>query len=113
MSLAGATGAAGQEQPLLPVTIVGSYPRPLWFHHQLAGRDPLVAFKLEEHAHAYEDAVRAVIRDQERAWLDIATDGQMYFYDYGGTIGSFVWYWYERLGGFDPAKRANPIAASG
>ena len=27
---------------LLPVTMVGSYPRPGWFTHQLAGRDILV-----------------------------------------------------------------------
>jgi 5-methyltetrahydropteroyltriglutamate--homocysteine methyltransferase len=98
---------------VLPVTMVGSYPRPLWFKYQLAGRDIRDAFKSEEHAQAYDDAVAAVIRDQEEAGLDIVADGQMYFDDYGGSIGSFVWYWYERLAGFDPVKRTNPIATHG
>ena len=30
---------------LLPTTMVGSYPRPQWFKHQLLGRDIRVAFK--------------------------------------------------------------------
>ena len=50
------------------------------------------------------------IKDQELAGLDIVTDGQMHFDQYGGGIGSFVWYWYERLGGFTKAKLPNPIA---
>jgi 5-methyltetrahydropteroyltriglutamate--homocysteine methyltransferase len=97
----------------LPVTMVGSYPRPLWFKYQLAGRDVREAFKSEEHAQAYEDAVAAVIRDQEEVGLDIVTDGQMYFDDYPISIGSFLWYWYERLPGFDPVKRENPLATHG
>jgi 5-methyltetrahydropteroyltriglutamate--homocysteine methyltransferase len=96
---------------LLPITMVGSYPRPLWYRHQLSGRDLLEAFKLEEHAQAFEDAVASVIRDQELAGLDVVSDGQMHFDDYGGSIGSFTWYWYERLRGFDPAKLPSPIAA--
>jgi 5-methyltetrahydropteroyltriglutamate--homocysteine methyltransferase len=93
--------------------MVGSYPRPLWFKHQLAGRDIRDALKDEEHAQAYDDAVGSVIRDQEEAGLDIVTDGQMYFDNYGGSIGSFLWYWYERLPGFDPVKRSNPLATHG
>jgi methionine synthase II (cobalamin-independent) len=96
----------------LPVTMVGSYPRPLWYKHQLHGQDIQHAFKLEEHAQAYEDATAACIRDQEEAGLDIVADGQMYFDDYGGSIGSFVWYWYERLGGFTKAKLPNPLATA-
>jgi 5-methyltetrahydropteroyltriglutamate--homocysteine methyltransferase len=97
----------------LPVTMVGSYPRPLWFKHELMGRDIREAFKDEEHAQAYEDAVGSVISDQEWAGLDIVTDGQMYFDNYGLSIGSFLWYWYERLPGFDPVKRSNPLATHG
>jgi 5-methyltetrahydropteroyltriglutamate--homocysteine methyltransferase len=97
----------------LPVTMVGSYPRPLWFRQQLEGRDVREAFKSEEHLQAYEDAVGAVIRDQEEVGLDIVTDGQMYWDDYAITIGSFLWYWYERLPGFDPVRRQNPLATHG
>ena len=98
---------------ILPVTMVGSYPRPLWFRHQLAGRDIRQVMKDEEHAQAYTDAVGSVIRDQEEVGLDVVTDGQMYFDDYAISIGSFLWYWYERLPGFDPVKRQNPLATHG
>jgi 5-methyltetrahydropteroyltriglutamate--homocysteine methyltransferase len=95
---------------ILPTTMVGSYPRPRWFTHQLLGRDIRVAFKSVDHAEAFNDATRVTIRDQEEAGLDIVTDGQMYFDDYVGGIGSFCWYMYERLPGFDPAKEEHPSA---
>jgi methionine synthase II (cobalamin-independent) len=93
---------------ILPTTMVGSYPRPLWYRHQLLGRHLLDAFKLDEHFQAYKDATRSVIDDQQRAGLDIVTDGQMHFDDYGAGIGSFLWYWYERIPGFEKHRRPNP-----
>jgi 5-methyltetrahydropteroyltriglutamate--homocysteine methyltransferase len=96
---------------LLPTTMVGSYPRPAWFTHQLAGRDLLEAFKVFAHAEAFHDATRAVIRDQEDAGLDILTDGQMWFDDYSMGIGSFLWYWLERTRGFSPEKMPHPARA--
>lgn len=87
---------------LLPTTMVGSYPRPRWFTHQLGGRDVLEAFKSVEHAEAYRDATRVVIGDQEDAGLDVVTDGQMWFDDLHMGIGSFFWYWFERIPGFGP-----------
>jgi 5-methyltetrahydropteroyltriglutamate--homocysteine methyltransferase len=95
---------------ILPTTMVGSYPRPRWFTHQLLGRDIRVAFKSVDHAEAFTDATRVTIRDQEEAGLDIVTDGQMCFDDYVGGIGSFCWYMYERIPGFDPAKEEHPSA---
>ena len=96
---------------VLPTTMIGSYPKPRWYqHYNLAGEDVLEWWKLEENWHAYWDATTACIKDQELAGLDIVTDGQMHFDDYGGGIGSFVWYWYERLGGFTKAKLPNPLA---
>src|SRR5689334_25142970 len=89
---------------LLPTTMVGSYPRPKWFTYQLLGRDIQVAFKAVDHAEAFSDATRVSIQDQEEAGLDIVTDGQMVFDDYVGVIGSFCWYWYERIPGFGAAK---------
>src|SRR6266852_3154828 len=94
---------------ILPTTMVGSYPRPKWFTQQLLGRDIRVAFKAVDHAEAFDDATRLAISDQEEAALDIVTDGQMYFDDYVGVIGSFCWYMYERLPGFDPAKEKHPL----
>ena len=94
---------------VLPTTMVGSYPRPRWFHQQLSGRDVRVAFKEVEHEEAYNDAAHAVIRDQEEAGLDIVTDGQMHYDDYVGGIGSFCWYMYERIGGFDAGARGASV----
>jgi 5-methyltetrahydropteroyltriglutamate--homocysteine methyltransferase len=91
--------------------MVGSYPRPDWFRHQLAGRDILEAFKLVHHKEAFEDAVRVVLRDQEQAGLDLLTDGQMWFDDYDMGIGSFLWYWLERTGGFGKEKLPHPARA--
>ena len=88
--------------------MVGSYPRPHWFKHQLLGRDIRVAFKEVQHEEAYDDAVATVIRDQEEAGLDIVTDGNMWYDDYVGVIGSFCWYMYERIGGFEPAREQHP-----
>ena len=96
---------------LLPTTMVGSYPRPAWFTHQLAGKDLLEAFKLAGHSEAFHDATRVVIRDQEDAGLDILTDGQMWFDDYHMGIGSFLWYWLERTKGFSSEKLPHPARA--
>src|SRR2546430_2904477 len=93
---------------ILPTTMVGSYPRPHWYKHQLLGRDIRVAFKEVEHEEAYHDATQAVIHDQEEAGLDSITDGQMSFDDYVGVIGSFCWYMYERIHGFEHAKEPHP-----
>ncbi len=95
---------------ILPTTMVGSYPRPGWFRQQLLGRDIRVAFKEVAHEEAYQDATQTAIHDQEEAGLDIVTDGQMYFDDYVGVIGSFCWYMYERIHGFDEAKDPHPSA---
>ena len=93
---------------ILPTTMVGSYPRPQWYTHQLLGRDIRVAFKEVRFEEEYNDAMGAIIRDQEDAGLDILTDGNMWYDDYVGVIGSFCWYMYERIPGFEPAKEPHP-----
>ena len=71
---------------LLPVTLVGSYPQPDWLidRQRLSERLPprvrarelwrVAPEWLEE---AQDDATLLAIRDQERAGLDIITDGEM------------------------------------
>ena len=95
---------------ILPTTMVGSYPRPDWFKYQLLGRDVRVAFKHVPTRKPTPTPPGVIIQDQEEAGLDIVTDGQMYFDDYVGSIGSFCWYMYERIPGFDPAKEEHPAA---
>jgi 5-methyltetrahydropteroyltriglutamate--homocysteine methyltransferase len=72
--------------PILPTTLVGSYAQPEWLidRARLAGRFPprvrarelwrVAPEWLEE---AQDDATLLAIRDQERAGLDIVTDGEM------------------------------------
>jgi 5-methyltetrahydropteroyltriglutamate--homocysteine methyltransferase len=93
---------------ILPTTMVGSYPRPTWYKQQLLGRDIQVAFKESSYEETYNDAVAAVVREQEDAGLDIVTDGNMWYDDYVGVIGSFCWYMYERIGGFEAAREPHP-----
>jgi 5-methyltetrahydropteroyltriglutamate--homocysteine methyltransferase len=72
--------------PLLPTSLVGSYAQPDWLidRQRLAGRFPprVRALELWRVApewleQAQDDATILAIRDQERAGLDIITDGEM------------------------------------
>jgi 5-methyltetrahydropteroyltriglutamate--homocysteine methyltransferase len=68
--------------PLLPTTVVGSYPQPEWLvdRQMLSKTVPRVRMDLwrvpeswlEE---AQDDATIVAIRDMERAGIDIITDG--------------------------------------
>jgi 5-methyltetrahydropteroyltriglutamate--homocysteine methyltransferase len=71
---------------LLPTSLVGSYAQPDWLidRERLAGRFPprvrakeLWRVALEFLDQAQDDATLIAIRDQERAGLDIITDGEM------------------------------------
>ncbi|HYE28558.1 MAG TPA: 5-methyltetrahydropteroyltriglutamate--homocysteine methyltransferase [Allosphingosinicella sp.] len=71
---------------LLPTSLVGSYPQPDWLidRAKLAGRFPprvrareLWRVAPEWLDQAMDDATLLAIRDQERAGLDIITDGEM------------------------------------
>ncbi len=72
--------------PLLPTTLVGSYAQPDWLldRKNLAGRFPprvrakeLWRVTPEFLDQAQDDATLLAIRDQERAGLDVITDGEM------------------------------------
>jgi 5-methyltetrahydropteroyltriglutamate--homocysteine methyltransferase len=71
---------------ILPTTLVGSYPQPDWLidRFKLAGRFPprvrakeLWRVSPEWLEQAQDDATLLAIRDQERAGLDIISDGEM------------------------------------
>src|SRR5260221_8118720 len=72
--------------PLLPTTLVGSYPQPEWLidREKLGARMPprVRAKELWRVAPSYleqaqDDATILAIRAQERAGIDIITDGEM------------------------------------
>jgi 5-methyltetrahydropteroyltriglutamate--homocysteine methyltransferase len=76
----------GTMPKLFPTTLVGSYPQPDWLidRQKLAGRFPprvrakeLWRVAPEFLEQAQDDATILAIRDQERAGLDVVTDGEM------------------------------------
>ena len=85
---------------ILPTTVTGSYPRPLWFDRSLAGRSFKAALGDSLFREQYLDAVAGIIAEQEAAGLDIVTDGDSRF---DLTVGGKSWFFYpiERLGGID------------
>ena len=69
----------------LPTTITGSLPRPEWYTENLGSRPFRDALADARYREQYTDAVGTYIRDQERAGLDIVTDGDARFdHDVGG-----------------------------
>src|SRR4030095_1671940 len=74
---------------VLPTTITGSYPRPAWVTEGLGDS----AFREQ-----YFDAAACLMREQERAGLDIVSDGDARF---DLTVGGRSWFFYplERLRG--------------
>ncbi len=80
---------------VLPTTITGSLPRPAWHTENIGKRpfrDALADARFREQ---YTDAVGTHIRDQERAGLDIVTDGDARF---DVDVGGMSWFQY-------PARR--------
>ncbi len=74
------------DSSLLPTTLVGSYPQPEWLldRHKLRTRLPprvraKEVWRVEEPLleAAQDDATIVAIHDQERAGIDILTDGEM------------------------------------
>lgn len=83
---------------VLPTTVTGSYPKPLWYSVGLNGRPFKVAMGDSLFREQYTDAVAGIIREQEMAGLDIVTDGDTRF---DLVVGGKSWFFYvlERLGG--------------
>ncbi len=83
----------------LATAMVGSYPRPRWFDRSLGGRDFRLALGDDEvFREQYLDAVAVCVSDQERAGLDVLTDGDARF---DLSVGGKAWWDYvaERLEG--------------
>lgn len=104
---------AGREL-LLPTTMVGNYPNPSWYIDQPWAVFPDAAGAAAVRARpghsaaadptappreAFQDAVAAIVHDQENAGLDVIADGRVY----GGSsaYGQILYHYYERLTGFE------------
>jgi 5-methyltetrahydropteroyltriglutamate--homocysteine methyltransferase len=101
--------------PLLPTTVVGSYPQPLWLVDHGALRNRLVprvrapelwriAAPLLEMAQ--DDATLLAMRDMERAGIDIITDGEIRRESYSNHFSN-------ALEGIDIANPAEVIGRTG
>jgi 5-methyltetrahydropteroyltriglutamate--homocysteine methyltransferase len=84
----------------LPTTITGSLPRPTWYTENLAMRPFRDAIADARFREQYTDAVGTFVRDQERAGLDIVTDGDARF---DSDVGGMSWFQY-------PARRLKGLA---
>jgi 5-methyltetrahydropteroyltriglutamate--homocysteine methyltransferase len=89
--------------PVLATTVVGSYPQPSWLVDHAVLREKLVPrvhapeiwrVAGEHLAEAQDDATLLAIRDQERAGIDIITDGEIRRESYSNRFGT-------SLGGID------------
>jgi 5-methyltetrahydropteroyltriglutamate--homocysteine methyltransferase len=94
------------ERVVLPTTITGSLPRPSWYTENIGDRSFRDAIADARFREQYTDAVGAFIRDQERAGLDIVTDGDARF---DSDVGGLSWIQYPArrlagLGGGDYAR---------
>jgi 5-methyltetrahydropteroyltriglutamate--homocysteine methyltransferase len=101
--------------PLFPATIVGSYPQPNWLidREKLKGRFPprtrakeLWRVAPEFLDEAQDDATRLAILDQERAGLDIVTDGEIRRESYSNHFAT-------ALGGVDLDNPGEALDRSG
>src|SRR5687768_820774 len=83
---------------VLPTTVTGSWPRPFWYTSNLAGRPASDALADARYREELTDAVAVVLSDQERAGLDILTNGD---YHLDADLGGRSWMLYpvERLPG--------------
>lgn len=86
----------GNQDILIPTSMVGNYPNPRWWdagpvRDWKGDQEPPDSFIQE----AFQDAMNALVADQERAGLDIITDGRLQGDNYADQA---VYYYYRRLG---------------
>ena len=94
------------ELPVLTTSVIGSYAIPGWVHlaREAAARGEFGASDMQETA---DDAVDMAVRDQERAGVDIITDGEM------RRVGFFTAGFYERITGITPEEQARKSGVGG
>src|SRR3954454_8944803 len=111
----GANDPMPKTLPILPTTVVGSYPQPAWLMDQDALRARLVPrVRAPEMwrgaeallAQAQDDATILAIRDMERAGIDIVTDGEIRRESYSNHFAA-------ALDGIDPDRPGEVVGRTG
>jgi 5-methyltetrahydropteroyltriglutamate--homocysteine methyltransferase len=97
----------------LPSTVIGSWPRPSWFTESMWGRALDTAMMDPVYREQFQDALAVVISDQQRAGLDILTNGD-YFLDADFAGRSWHHYPLQRWLGLEhdelqPADTRSPL----
>jgi 5-methyltetrahydropteroyltriglutamate--homocysteine methyltransferase len=87
---------------VLATTITGSIPRPSWYVESLGARTFREALGDSRFREQYTDAVSSYLRDQERAGIDVVTDGDCRF---DPDVGGMSWFLY-------PARRLAGLGGS-
>jgi len=94
----------GSQDVLLPTTMVGNYPNPRWYDGRAYATYPKGEFVYDAISReAFEDAVGAIVHDQEAAGLDVISDGKVYGGD--SPYGQILYHYVERMTGY---KLAGP-----
>jgi|GEM_PF-341580 len=91
----------GDRDILIPTMMVGNYPKPRWYNGQGFATVPKGNFISDSISfEAFEDCIAAIVLDQERAGIDVISDGRVYGGDtpYAGIL----YYFTERLNGYSP-----------
>jgi len=79
--------------------MVGNYPNPRWYDGHAFAAYPKGEFIFDAISReAYEDAVSAIVHDQESAGLDIISDGKIYGGD--SPYGQILYHYMERMSGY-------------
>lgn len=86
----------GNQEILIPTSMVGNYPNPRWWdagpvRNWTGDQESPDSFNQE----AFQDAMSAMVADQESAGLDIITDGRLQGDNYADQA---LYYYYKRLG---------------
>jgi 5-methyltetrahydropteroyltriglutamate--homocysteine methyltransferase len=97
---------------MLPTTITGSLPRPVWYTENLGTRNFLDAMVTNQFRDQYTDAVMIYLKQQELAGLDIVTDGDAHF---DADVGGMSWTSYpaRHMEGFDRHNAIPTLAGKG
>jgi 2-hydroxypropyl-CoM lyase len=91
----------GDRELMLPSMMVGNYPKPRWFAGQAWGTIPLGRYAHDSVSfEAFEDAILAIVHDQESAGLDIIGDGLMVSGD--SPYAAKLYYIVDRIEGYAP-----------
>ena len=97
---------------MLPTTITGSLPRPVWYTENLGTRHFLEAMVTNQFRDQYTDAVMIYLKQQELAGLDIVSDGDAHF---DADVGGMSWTSYppRHMSGFDHDDPRPTLAGKG